>query len=202
MLPKSSAESTSRSNVDLVQHAAANQASTYLVHAGIKRDQGLHPFIGVGYGGFRGDNTSAMLTDKGIDFRQRVPVHRRLKLEVRCPDSVTCSRLRTLVSHVHKLCVRTHRVLHCFSSAHSSLSSGGRMRPKAAALVCSAVHADVVWPPMCINGVELARMQVCGNARLPLPAAQFEHTDGRGELSLGEGAAALHIAQLNPVIYV
>jgi hypothetical protein len=46
------------------------------------------------------------------------------------------------------------------------------------------------------------RVQVCGNAKLPFPAAQYEHKDGGGQLSLGEGALALHIAQLNPVIYV
>jgi hypothetical protein len=45
-------------------------------------------------------------------------------------------------------------------------------------------------------------MQVCGNAKLPLPAAQFESGDGGGQLMLGEGEFAMHLAQLNPVIYV
>jgi hypothetical protein len=45
-------------------------------------------------------------------------------------------------------------------------------------------------------------VQVCGNAKLPLPQAQYEHQQGGGQISLGEGAVALHIAQLNPVIYV
>lgn len=45
-------------------------------------------------------------------------------------------------------------------------------------------------------------MQVCGNAKLPLPAAQFESGDGGGQLMLGEGEFAMHLAQLNPVVYV
>lgn len=52
-------------------------------HAGFKENHGWQPFVGVGYGGFRGDNTSALVTDKGIDFWQRVPLHRRLAMEVR-----------------------------------------------------------------------------------------------------------------------
>jgi hypothetical protein len=46
-------------------------------------------------------------------------------------------------------------------------------------------------------------VQICGNAKLPLPAAQYEeHEDVGGAVALGEGSVELNIAQLNPVIYV
>ena len=63
--------------------AAVNTCCHLTSCAGFKQGRGWAPFFGIGYGGFRGDNTSAMVTDKGIDFRQRVPVHKHFKIEVR-----------------------------------------------------------------------------------------------------------------------
>jgi hypothetical protein len=40
------------------------------------------PFVGIGYG-MRGESTNAQMTGNGIDFRVRIPVHQRLKMEVR-----------------------------------------------------------------------------------------------------------------------
>ena len=57
---------------------------------GFKQGRGFHPFFGVGYGGFRGQNTSAMMTNDGIDFKQRVPLHRHFKLEARLHLNCTC----------------------------------------------------------------------------------------------------------------
>ena len=49
-------------------------------------------------------------------------------------------------------------------------------------------------------------VQICGNVKLPLPAAQYDlgsSSDGvAGSLSLGEGALEVNIAQINPVLYV
>ena len=61
--------------------SAQQSRSTQCV--GFKQGRGFHPFFGVGYGGFRGQNTSAMMTNDGIDFKQRVPLHRHFKMEVR-----------------------------------------------------------------------------------------------------------------------
>eukprot|EP00892_Ulva_mutabilis_P002406 jgi/Ulvmu1/12166/UM085_0030.1 len=57
--------------------------------------------------------------------------------------------------------------------------------------------------------VPLARkykIEVCGNIKLPLPAAQYDlgsaHNGVTGSLSLGEGALEVNVAQINPVLYV
>lgn len=47
------------------------------------------------------------------------------------------------------------------------------------------------------------RLEVCGNVQLPLPAAQYQAgPEGSSTIDLGEGPLALHIAELNPIIYV
>jgi hypothetical protein len=59
---------------------------------------------------------------------------------------------------------------------------------------------DAIWRG--IHWIYFA--QVCGNVKLPLPAAQYDHEEGAGDgaLAFGEGSVELNIAQLNPVIYV
>jgi len=69
------------------------------------------------------------------------------------------------------------------------------------------------FPSICMvlksrgNGLHVrVAMQVCGNVKLPLPAAQYDFSSSNdgvtGSLCLGEGALEVNIAQINPVLYV
>jgi hypothetical protein len=48
----------------------------------------------------------------------------------------------------------------------------------------------------------MQRAQVCGNVKIPLPAAEYQGGPEDHAISLGQGSLGLHIAEVNPVIYV
>lgn len=69
--------------------------------------------------------------------------------------------------------------------------------------VCAESNLSAQFLAATVTVHSLPAAQVCGNVKLPLPAAQFEEDEaGDGSLGFGEGSLELNIAQLNPVIYV
>lgn len=61
-------------------------------------------------------------------------------------------------------------------------------------MLAAALAADQCTPP------SPPCSQVCGNVRLPSPAARYSPQSG--QLMLGEGAFQLHLAQVNAVVHM